>query len=239
MRKQLKSHWKFGVIGCNGKMGNIRIQSIADFYESHNIDLCVYDTEVDKTTNNMAKYTSAWKSSNIVICKDTEDVINKSDIIFVCVPPLYAADYVLFALEKHKHVFCEKPPCIEESKINDIFYKYIKLTKPPYIYYGFNHRWHHSVQLAKQFLSYYDYKLGKLLNGEAIYAKDGSLINDTDWRKQNCGILLDQGIHLLDVLALLLGNIYILDAKGRFNDRGLETHIYARIGSTAYGINTS
>ncbi len=129
------------------------------------------------------------------------------DIIFISLPNKFAADAVSLSLERGLHVFCEKPPSktlhelIEVQKISKNFPS-LKLM------YGFNHRFHNSVEEAKSIIDKNTF--GKIINMKGVYGKSQMIsFNQTDWRtkreESGGGILLDQGIHMLDLIRYLSG----------------------------------
>ena len=119
-----------------------------------------------------------------------------------------------FFLNKNIHVFCEKPPAqnfFELKKIRPIINKKNCIVK-----YGFNHRYHSSIKFAKKLLS--KKKFGKLLWIRGVYGKAGSIDYNKDWRNfkkfSGGGILLDQGIHMLDlVLYFSFNNSYFFNIQ--------------------------
>ena len=105
------------------------------------------------------------------------------------------------------HVFCEKPPGKNLSDIRSVR-KVEKKNKNLKLKYGFNHRYHGSVKLAKKILNKGTY--GKILNIRAVYGKSKIVsFEKNEWRSKKKfsggGILLDQGIHLLDLISYLHG----------------------------------
>ena len=73
--------------------------------------------------------------------------------------------------------------------------------------YGFNHRYHYSVIEAKKIIE--SGKMGKLLWMRGVYGKAGSIDYNKNWRNykkySGGGILIDQGIHMLDLMRYLSG----------------------------------
>jgi len=109
-------------------------------------------------------------------------------------------------LKKGVHVFCEKPP---GRNINDIS-SVIKIEKKNDVKlkYGFNHRYHKSVKYAKSIIN--KKILGQILNIRGLYGKSKIVTYDKgEWRSikkfAGGGILLDQGIHLLDLINYFCG----------------------------------
>ncbi len=129
------------------------------------------------------------------------------DILFVCLPNDLAATVTISGLKKGLHVFCEKPPgrSVEEIiKVCEVEKNFPDLK----LMYGFNHRYHDSVIEALKV--YNSGLLGKVINIRALYGKSKLItFNQPDWRKKRDvaggGVLLDQGIHIVDLIRLFAG----------------------------------
>src|SRR3989338_11006110 len=129
------------------------------------------------------------------------------DVLFVCLTNDVAADAVIKGLESGFHVFCEKPPGRNLEDVKRVLnckkhYPQLKLM------YGFNHRYHHSVQEAMNII--HSGQLGKILNLRGVYGKSKLItFNQSDWRTKKAiaggGVLLDQGIHMVDLMRLFSG----------------------------------
>jgi len=147
--------------------------------------------------------------ASIQIFEDYESLIEKGDIdiIFISLPNQFAADASIRALKKGLHVCCEKPPSRTLAELQNV--KRISLQHPSQrLMYGFNHRFHLSVEKAKSIIL--DNTLGKVINLKGAYGKSQMIsFNQTDWRTKReeagGGILLDQGIHMLDLIRYLSG----------------------------------
>jgi predicted dehydrogenase len=121
--------------------------------------------------------------------------------------PNYLAPIVTSKFLKNKvAVFCEKPP---GRNIDDIK-KIIKIEKKynGKLMYGFNHRYHGSVEQAKKIIQ--TKILGEVLNIRGLYGKSKIVTyNKGEWRSKKKfaggGILLDQGIHMLDMINYFSG----------------------------------
>jgi predicted dehydrogenase len=138
------------------------------------------------------------------------DLLNHEiDALFVCLTNDVAAEVTIAGLENGLHVFCEKPPGQNVKQIEDVIKvekKYPKLK----LKYGFNHRYHDSVKDALSILNNGD--LGKVIDLNAVYGKSKVITAtgpNADWRSKReiagGGILLDQGIHMVDLLRLFAG----------------------------------
>ena len=96
------------------------------------------------------------------IFDDYHDLISQAelDIIFISLPNKFASDAVSLSLVNGLNVFCEKPPAKtldELIKVKKIYKKRSDLK----LMYGFNHRFHLSVEEAKSIID--SKTLGKII----------------------------------------------------------------------------
>jgi 1,5-anhydro-D-fructose reductase (1,5-anhydro-D-mannitol-forming) len=135
------------------------------------------------------------------------------DTAFVCTPNNVTAEICVEALMNCKRVFCEKPPGRSFEEFSRI--EQAALSVPDHLLmFGFNHRLHPSVQAARAMIG--DGGLGKILYMKGTYGKSGGAKYRESWRNQKDisggGILLDQGIHMLDIFQIFLGRLNLVDA---------------------------
>jgi predicted dehydrogenase len=129
------------------------------------------------------------------------------DVLIVCLTNDIAAEVTIAGLESGLHVFCEKPPgrSVEDiSKVIECERRNSRLK----LMYGFNHRYHDSVQDALTVLR--SGELGRVINMRGMYGKAQLItFNQPDWRTKReiagGGVLLDQGIHMVDLMRLFGG----------------------------------
>jgi len=129
------------------------------------------------------------------------------DILFVCMTNDVLPEVTIAGLNNNMHVFCEKPPgCTVEDiiKVRKVEAEFPKLK----LMYGFNHRYHDSVKDALSIIN--SGELGRVINLRGVYGKAKLITFDqSDWRtrrdKSGGGVLLDQGIHMVDLLRLFGG----------------------------------
>tara|TARA_Y100000741_G_scaffold2269_1_gene1891 strand:+ start:1955 stop:2977 length:1023 start_codon:yes stop_codon:yes gene_type:complete len=148
----------------------------------------------------------------IDIFDDYRDLISKAelDIIFISLPNKFASDAVSLSLKNGLHIFCEKPPAKTLDELIQVKEIYNKCSNSK-LMYGFNHRFHLSVEEAKSIID--SNTLGKIINLKGVYGKSQMIsFNQTDWRtkreESGGGILLDQGIHMLDLIRYLSGESF-------------------------------
>jgi predicted dehydrogenase len=137
---------------------------------------------------------------------------DRFDAVFVCTPNNVTADLCIESLQRCGRVFCEKPPgrsWEEFSRIADAASALPQHT----LVFGFNHRLHPAVQAAKTLIG--KGELGEPLYVKGTYGKSGGMRFRESWRADPSisggGILLDQGIHMLDLFHLFLGPLDVVD----------------------------
>ena len=129
------------------------------------------------------------------------------DVLFVCLTNDIAPEVTIAGLERGLHVFCEKPP---GRDLSDVVRVIACERQHPCqkLKYGFNHRYHDSVRDALRIVI--QHELGRVINLRGVYGKSRMLSFDSeDWRTKRAlaggGILLDQGIHMVDMMRLFAG----------------------------------
>ncbi len=182
---------KTGIIGL-GKMGGIR----AEVIQSHPaLDL----RAVCDVANG-----DGVGLPEVKFFSDYNDVLAQGlDAVFVCTPNLYIPEIVVKALNGGIHVFCEKPPGRNLEDV--ILMQEAEAANPGLkLKFGFNHRYHQAVLEAKSIIE--GGRLGKIMWIRGIYGKAGGSLYDKNWRVRpeisGGGILIDQGIHMLDLLLM-------------------------------------
>ena len=132
----------------------------------------------------------------------TDDSI---DAVFICTPNNYNFSLTMQALKNSKHVFCEKPPALTVEEVLQI--QKLEAKSGMKLMYGLNHRHHGSIKKMKSMIDSQNY--GKVLWMRGRYGKsvDESFYNDWRSKKETAGggILMDQGIHMVDLLLHLGG----------------------------------
>lgn len=201
------------IIGM-GKMGKIRYNAMMRNGGFEIIGLC--DTNAD----NLAGY-------NEPAFMDWQTCIDKCrpEAVVVCTFNNVIPDVVCYSLQKGAHVFSEKPPgrCLEDvQKMKDALDK----TEGLKLKFGFNHRYHNSVIEAKALID--SGLIGDVVCARGVYGKAGSATFAKEWRNNvglsGGGILIDQGIHMIDLLCYLLGDFSkIQSASNRLVWKGMDT----------------
>lgn len=141
-------------------------------------------------------------------CRDYRRLLEHDlDVVLVCLTNDVAADVTIAGLESGRHVFCEKPPGRNVEDIARVI-EHERGHPGLKLMYGFNHRYHESVQDALKILR--SGELGDVINLRGVYGKSKLItFNQPDWRTRRDvaggGVLLDQGIHMVDLMRLFAG----------------------------------
>ncbi len=165
--------------------------------------------------------------------QDYRQLLNeKLDVLFVCLTNDIAPEVTIAGLQAGLHVFCEKPPGRTVDDIRDVIaaeseHPDLKLK------YGFNHRYHDSVRDALEIVA--SGRLGNVINMRGVYGKSKfiSFGQHSDWRVDRAvaggGILLDQGIHMVDLMRLFAGEFTDVKSfvSNDFWGHDVEDNVYA------------
>lgn len=190
MEKKIRT----AIIGM-GKMGVTRYQAMKRHGGFQIVALC------DTDSKNMEGYREA-KYQNWKECIDACE----PEAVVVCTFNRTIPEVVCYAMRGGMAVFSEKPPgrTLEDA---------MKMQKTQQetgavLKFGFNHRSHNSVIEAKALIE--SGILGDIVCIRGVYGKAGNSHFLNDWRNDPAlsggGILLDQGIHMLDLMCYLTGS---------------------------------
>lgn len=178
------------IIGM-GKMGKLRQNTMINHGGFNVVSTC--------DVNGDCEY-SDWK-----ICLNEV----KPEAVVICTVNNIMVDIVCYALGQNIHVFCEKPP--GRNLADTLKMKKVYENNNAVLKFGFNHRYHSSIIEAKTLID--NELLGIPVFIRGVYGKAGSGIFNTEWRNKpelsGGGILIDQGIHMLDLLLFFLGDLYV------------------------------
>ena len=148
-------------------------------------------------------------NDSIKFFNNYKDLISNTtlDILFVSVPNYLAPEVTISGIERGLHVFCEKPPgrTVEDiRRVIEVQKKHPEIK----LKYGFNHRYHGSVKKTKEIIN--SKQFGDIINFRGIYGKSSIVPFSGQWRSKKKysggGILLDQGIHMLDMFRFFCGD---------------------------------
>lgn len=186
---------KVAIIGM-GKIGKTRAKTIKD--NPHTELIAAYDIDSKQLD----------EFDGIIKCSSVDEIFKIQDLqaVVICTFNKYAPELTIKALEAGLHVFCEKPPARTSAELEAV--RAVEEEKNLVLKYGFNHRYHHSVIEAKKLVE--NNIFGKLLWMRGVYGKAGGNKFADNWRndkdESGGGILIDQGIHMLDLMRFFAGD---------------------------------
>ena len=214
-----------GIIGF-GKMGEIRANAIESSGKGRIV--VVYDPCLPK-------------GCSYPISKGPDEIIASPDVdaVFVCTPNSYIPILCKQALKGGKHVFSEKPPGFNAGQVEEVI-EAEKASTDRKLMYGFNHRHHRSILRMKQIVDSGD--LGRILWMRGRYGKEVDQSFFDGWRADpelaGSGILLDQGIHMIDLLIHLGGDfdeVSSIVSNLFWKIDGIEDNVFAMFRNSKSG----
>lgn len=160
------------------------------------------------------------------------------DAVFICTINALNQPLAIAALRAGKHVFCEKPPAFDAAGVHEV--RAAEAASGCVLMYGFNHRHHGAAVRMKQIVD--DGEFGRVLWMRGRYGKSVDENYMSTWRAKpelaGGGILLDQGIHMLDLFLHLAGDFDEVQAMVShlyWNIPGIEDNVFANLRNSRSG----
>lgn len=219
--------YKVGIIGY-GHMGKIRHQAIDE------VDRAKVVAISDPTIT--SDYKAIPNLTNDKLIHDPS-----IDAVIICTPNYLNKPLTIKALNANKHVFCEKPPAFTGADIIEI--REVEVSSGKKLMYGFNHRHHDSIKRMKELIDNGSY--GKVLWLRGRYGKSVTKDFFRQWRAKKelsgGGILLDQGIHMLDLFMHLVGDFDSVKSElsNLYWDLDVEDNAFVILKNSKSGISAS
>jgi predicted dehydrogenase len=219
---------RFGIVGC-GVVGALRAQALAALKGTELV--CLADPDRERRTRLASRYGCAHRS-------DASQLLAEPSVeaVIVCTPPDRHREHVLASLASGRPVLCEKPlaPTPEECRemVRDADARRLTLAT------GFNLRHFPAFARAREALA--SGAIGELDFVRAYHGHPGGseFTRDSvhDARVSGGGTLMDNGIHLLDLVRFFLGDVaevkgYRSQSVWRFPD--CEDNGFALLRSTS------
>jgi len=217
-----------GIIGF-GKMGKIRAQAVEQSGKGRVV--AVFD-RMD------------LGGCGYAVVDDEDEIIKNPEIdsVFVCTPNYRIAPLCKAALSAGKHVFAEKPPAFDAAEVEEV--RVVEKSSGKTLMYGFNHRHHGSIQRMKEIIE--SREMGRILWMRGRYGKEVDDDYFKGWRADpklaGGGIMLDQGIHMLDLFLHFAGEfdeIHALVSNLFWKVDGLEDNVFAIMRNSKSGVSAS
>lgn len=217
-----------GIIGY-GKMGRTRAQAIEQV--------------------GLGRITAVWDAVAVdpgpyEFARDEKEILNSPEIeaIFICTPNYRIVSLTKAALAAGKHVFSEKPPAFTAAELAEVLA--LEKSSGCKLMYGFNHRHHGSIIKMKSIID--EGEMGRVLWMRGRYGKEVDESFFQGWRAKpelaGGGIMLDQGIHMLDLFLFLGGGfdeVHSFVSNLFWKIDGLEDNVFAIFRNNQTGMCAS
>jgi predicted dehydrogenase len=197
--------WNFGIIGT-GMIADIHAQAILNLENAHLAGVCSSDP--DMAASFAEKYNCKAFSNYSEMLRSDE-----IDMVTIATPSGHHMEPAVEAALQGKHVLCEKPMEISLERIDAMIDAHEKAGT--YLGGIFNYRFNDSVALLKNAI-----ENGRF--GDISYASVHVPWWRTDdyykskwrgtWKLDGGGAMMNQSIHMVDLLQYLVGPIHSLNA---------------------------
>jgi len=189
------------LVGC-GAIGQKRLQYLGD----SRLVVCA-DVVLDRARRLVQTVPGA------VATEDWRAAVRRPDVDLVLVSAVHRAlpEITLAAVRAGKHVLVEKPAARRSAELDPV----IEAVREARVLVrvGFNHRYHPALLKAKEL--HRAGVLGELMFVRGRYGHGGRIGYDREWRADpelsGGGELIDQGVHLIDLARLFLGDFTEVD----------------------------
>jgi predicted dehydrogenase len=164
------------------------------------------------------------------------------DAIFIATANAYNQPVAIAAMQAGKHVFCEKPPAMTGDQVAEVI-EVEQATKRK-LMYGFNHRQHGAVKQMRSLVD--SNRFGRILWMRGRYGKSVDADFLRTWRANKDlsggGIMLDQGIHMLDLFLYFGGpfdEVQAMISSLYWHQPGIEDNVFANLRNSKTGLVAS
>lgn len=191
---------RYGLIGAGN---NAERKHLSNYSALSDVEItAICDVNLDRAKKLADKY--GIKN----IYSDYKEMLNKEklDLVSVCTPNFLHAEMSIFALLSGANVHCEKPLAINSLQAKKILEARDKSGKKVMI--GLNNRFTKEVVFLKKFID--KECLGEIYHAKAGWKRRSGIPGRGTWftnsRLSGGGVMIDLGVHYLDLALYLMGN---------------------------------
>ena len=200
---------KFAVIGC-GHIGKRHAEMITLNPQAELVALCDI---MPKSELGLEKYKVPFFSSIEELLDNVKDV----DVVNICTPNGLHANQSLLALEKRKHVVCEKPMALTKTECEAVIYKSLQVSRQ--VFLVMQNRYSPPSIWIKDVVD--NELLGDihLVQANCYWNRDERYYKKGSWKGTQAldgGTLFTQFSHFIDIIYWLFGDI--IDIQAKFDD---------------------
>ena len=225
--------YRVGIVGCGG-IARVHAQSLL---RMDNVEMAaVADCKLERAQSFASEYGgSAYASLEEMLAAEHLDVLH------ICTPHALHVPMALQAAEKGIQVFTEKPAAVNDEQMDEL----MEAAKKVHVGVCFQNRYNDNVRYVQQALQ--KGEGGKVLGARAFvtWHREAPYYTESGWRGtmalEGGSVLINQSIHTLDLLTVLLGEAQTAEAtmvnhhlKGVIETEDtLEAWIQYKSGATA------
>lgn len=225
---------RWGIIGC-GVIAPWHADSVVDSEYTELVAVC--DVDVPKGEAFGLEY-------DVTFYPDYRQMLTQGgvDAVSICTPSGLHSEMTIAAAQAGVHVLCEKPMAITVPQLNAMMDAVEDAgTKLGVI---FQRRTYATTQIVRQAVR--SGLLGQMTLGDAYlkYYRSPAYYQSADWRAtwalDGGGALMNQGVHGIDVLAWIMGDVESVYAKAEAKVRDIEVEdtcvALVTFGNGAFGV---
>ena len=193
---ELSMKLRVALIGC-GLIGNKRLHLLPPGSVT-----VACDTQLDRAKKLAALSPGCLATDSVAEAVSRADV----DVVMIATVNSALAPIALAAVRNGKHVLVEKPAAINVAELAEL--EAAAAVNRVLVRVGYNHRYHPAALKALEiFLSG---ALGPIMFLRGRYGQGGRIGYEKEWRADpqiaGGGELIDQGVHLIDLAGIFLGD---------------------------------
>jgi predicted dehydrogenase len=195
---------RVAIVGA-GRQGLRRLQAIQEVGGDDVVIVADKSREAAETLARRANcpWATDWRSA----------LDASADAVLICTPPHMHHEIARQALRASRHVLCEKPLA---TTVADAWEMVAEAERAGRVLKcGFNYRFHPAIQRARTLLQ--NGQLGRLIELRSRHGTGGRPLFEREWRthagESGGGVLMDQGVHVLDLFHWLAGPFHRVIAR--------------------------
>lgn len=187
---------KVGLLGTGGFVQNMHLPNFSKLSDKFKIEAVMNRTGL--TAENIATRFNASYSTT-----DVDKVINDAnvDLIFIGTRHADHAELIIKSLKANKHVFVEKPLCVNRTELEEINDYYSSMEIQPILMVGFNRRFSKIITTVKESISN---RISPLF---IRYRMSAGYLPTDHWAHEDGGRIIGECCHIIDLTTS------IIDAK--------------------------
>ena len=193
---------RFGIVGC-GVISSWHAKAVTAAEDAELVACC--DIIPERAEKLAGEFNAPKVYTDYCEMMDSGEV----DAVCVCTPSGMHGDVTIAAAERGKHVMCEKPIDIKLARIDEM----IAARKKNKVKLGVIFQRRTSPLWHKVKKTIDEGRLGKMVLGDAYlkYFRSQEYYDSGDWRGtwelDGGGALMNQGVHLIDILRWIMGPV--------------------------------